>query len=287
MHHSTMHIEVNPSLLLWGQQWMPKGPPGAIVAIVHGYDEHSSRYNHVADYFVGKNIGVVSCDLRGHGRSPGKRVFVRSFDEYVDDATALFTWIRREYPDVTIFWYGHSMGAAVSVLFCLEHQNVLAGLITTGGAFMPGDDISPLLIKVSRVMGRILPMLPTIALDADGLSRDKAVVDAYNEDPLVSRKPFYARVGAEMMRAFATIEQRASELQLPLLIMHGTKDRLVNPEGSYMLYEKAGSKDKTLKMYDGWYHELVNEPEKQLVLDEMAEWIAARLHGKTKQSPAK
>jgi len=266
-------FETQDGLKLFEQSWHPENNANAIVAIIHGYAEHSSRYTHVAKYLVNHGYAVETFDLRSHGKSDGKNTFIRLFDEFLSDVDLFLKRVQERHQDKNIFLLGHSMGGLIASLFVVTRQPELQGLILSGAAVKISDDISPLLVKLSSIIGKILPKLPTIKLDGTAISRDPEIVKKYDNDPLTYRGGIPARTGAELNRATKMIQQQMEAIKLPLLIVHGTADRLADPEGSRQLYKRAESKDKTLKLYDGFYHEVMNEPEKERVLGDIVNWL--------------
>ena len=258
---------------LFEQSWFSKTEPKAIVVIIHGYAEHSTRYAHVAEYFASSGFAVHTFDLRGHGKSDGKNTHVNSFDEYLTDVDTFLSRVRDSHPGKKIFLLGHSMGGAIASLYVITRQPDLAGLLLSGAAVKISDDISPFLIKISGIIAGILPKLPTIKLDGTAISRDPQIVEKYDNDPLVYRGGIPARSGAEINRSTIQIQEKMEAIKLPLLVMHGTADRLADPEGSKQLYTRASSEDKTLKLYEGLYHEILNEPEKENVMADIVAWL--------------
>jgi alpha-beta hydrolase superfamily lysophospholipase len=266
-------FKTDDGLSLFEQYWVPDKEHKAVVAIVHGYAEHSARYQHVAEYLLGQGYAVEAFDLRGHGRSEGKRSFVKSFDEYPSDVASFFQRIRKRHPDKPIYLLGHSMGGPISLLFVATFKPDLKGLILSGPALKISDDISPMLVRFSSFISSIFPKLPTIKLDSSGISRDPDIVKRYDSDPLVYRGGTPARTGAELVRAIVRVQNQAEQVTLPILILHGTADKLADVEGSKQFYNVVGSNDKDLKLYDGFYHEVLNEPEKQQVLEDIVQWL--------------
>jgi alpha-beta hydrolase superfamily lysophospholipase len=270
-------FEAGEGLRLFEQWWRPESEPKAVVVIVHGYAEHSGRYIHVAEHLIRNGYAVDTFDLRGHGRSEGARAFVRSFDEYLEDLDLFLGRACKRNPEKPVFLLGHSMGGGITPLFVITRNADLQGLVISAGALQINKDISPLLIRISGIMGRLFPKLPTIKLDSSAISRDLEVVKLYDSDPLNYRGGTLARTGAEMVRATKRIQAQMETVSLPLLILHGTADRLTDVEGSRQLYARACSKDKTLKLYEGFYHEILNEPEKEQVMNDVVQWLDARL----------
>jgi alpha-beta hydrolase superfamily lysophospholipase len=255
----------------------PATPPVGLILVTHGVAEHAGRYRHVADVLVGLGLRVVIPDHRGHGRSGGKRLRLRDMSEFTTDLESLR---KLELVDGRpTYLLGHSMGGEIALDYALDHQDSLAALILSAPAVLPGDDISPALMKVAKVIGKVVPGLPGQKLSSASVSRDPAVVAAYDADPLNYRGALPAGIGGAMLRTMDSFPSRLPSLKLPLLVLSGTADKLVNPEGARMVDRLAGSTDKTLKMYDGLYHEVFNEPEKELVLGDLRDWLKAHLAG--------
>ena len=272
--HSTGIYESDDGLRLFEQEWSPEGTPRAGVVIVHGYGEHSGRYVHVAEELTRNGYAVSTFDLRGHGQSQGDpRTFVRSFDEHLDDVERFLSRVRERHPGHPLFLFGHSMGGTIATLFAIVRQPEIRGLLLSGASLKLSDNYSPSLITLAKIISLVLPKLRLIKLDASAVSRDPEVVRDYVTDPLVYHSGIPARTGAEMNRAMERIRQGMETLEVPLLIMHGTDDLLADPEGSRQLYDHAESDDKDLRLYEGLYHEILNEPEKAEVLADMVEWL--------------
>jgi acylglycerol lipase len=255
----------------------PTSAPTGLILVAHGVAEHAGRYHHVADVLVELGLRVVIPDHRGHGRSDGKRLLVRDLSEYTAD---LETLRRLELVEgQPTYLLGHSMGGCIALDYALDHQSSLAALVLSAPAVLPGDDINPILIRLAKVAGRYVPSLPGQKLSSDSISRDPAVVKAYDADPLVFRGKMSAGVGGAILRAMDSFPSRLPSLELPLLVLQGSEDKIVNPEGAKLVDRLAGSTDKTLKLYDGLYHEVFNEPEKELVLGDLSDWLKAHLAG--------
>lgn len=259
------------------QGWLPDNEPRAVLLVVHGLAEHSGRYRNIADYFVPRGYAVYGLDHQGHGESKGKRGYIERFSHFVDDLATFLRLVRRKHPATRVFLVGHSVGGTIATTYAIRHQNDIDGLILSGATLKPGASISAGVIIVARILSLFLPKMGLEAIDASAISQDKAVVDAYINDPLVYRGKISARLGGELLKAMQTLSSQMPEIHLPILIMYGTADRLSEPSGSQMLYERVSSKDKTLIPYEGFHHEIFNEPERELVFADMEAWLAARM----------
>ncbi len=257
------HIEGNfkgfKDYNIFYQCWLPEEKTKPVLMISHGYAEHSGRYMNVVDHFVPKCYPVYALDHRGHGRSDGPRAQVDDFSEYIKDLKTFFNIIRKENPDDKIFLIGHSMGSAIALAYAYEYQHELAGLATSGGGISRPGDPPP------------APRPPGEALNSSMLSRDPAVIEAYENDPLVYRGPIPRRTGMVGMRN--RLPDMVPQIKLPVLIMAGNG----GPDGarSKVLYEMISSEDKTLKLYEGLLHEIFNEPEHPMVMADLEEWLEA------------
>ncbi|WP_175756158.1 alpha/beta hydrolase [Burkholderia cepacia] len=254
-------------------------PPRATIALVHGLAEHAGRYAALAGRLNAAGIEVLAIDLRGHGQSPGKRAWVERFDGYLNDADALVAEAARG--NSPLFLMGHSMGGAVAALYVIERApargHALTGLVLSSPALAPGRDVPRWMLAVSRVISRIWPTFPAIRIDAALLSRDPAIVAANRADPLVHHGPVPARTGAEILDAMARIESGRGGLRVPVLVYHGTEDKLTEPDGSRAFGARVGSPDRTLTLYEGGFHETMNDLERDRVIDALIAWIHAHV----------
>lgn len=270
-------FQTHDGLRLFHQSWLP-GHKSTVI-IVHGYAEHSARYEHVATELVVNGHAVYALDLRGHGRSEGKRTFIRSIDEHVSDLEQFVAYVREQQPKLPLFLLGHSMGGAVVASFLITSDTTVDGAILSAAALRSARGFDRVGQAVIKLIGRLFPKLPFVKLDGAQISRDPAVVAAYDNDPLVFRGRMPAGTLTALIRATQNIEAKSETIELPLLLLHGTADTLTSPEGSKTLHERSRSSDKTLKLYDGLYHEVLNEPEKQRVIGDVVSWLAAQTGG--------
>jgi alpha-beta hydrolase superfamily lysophospholipase len=256
------------------RSWLPATAPRAILAITHGFAEHGGRYAHVGEALARRGIAVHAIDLRGHGQSSGPRALVRSLDEYVDDADVMLS---AAHDGATPrFILGHSMGGAVVALAAATRPPDVRGVLLSG-AVLPLDGRRGIMSRVMRFVGRLFPRLPLAKLKATDVSRDLDIVRRYDSDPLVYRGRIKAGLAAAMIDATRRIYERTPAVSSPLLVMHGTADALASPDGSRVFHERAGSPDKTLRLYEGFFHEILNEPERDRVIADIAAWIDERL----------
>jgi len=260
-------------------RWPAAGTPLATVALLHGLAEHAGRYVALAGRLNAAGIELIAVDLRGHGRAPGKRTRIDRFDEYLLDADALLS-VAAQHTDTPLFLMGHSMGGAIAALYAVERLagsgHKLAGLILSSPALAPGRDVPRWMLTMSQIISRVWPSFPAMKIDAALLSRDPAIVDANRNDPLVHHGPIPARTGAEVLLAMQRIERGRADLRVPLLVYHGTADKLTEPDGSRTFGEHAGSADKTLTLHEASYHETMNDLERERVIGELIAWILAR-----------
>jgi alpha-beta hydrolase superfamily lysophospholipase len=277
MQHTTGTLRAHDGLALHTRRWWPDQPPRAVVLLVHGIAEHSGRYAYLAAHLLLHRIAVLTYDHRGHGHSEGLRTHVDAFEEYLNDLDLALAWAREEARDLPLFLMGHSMGGLIAARYVVDRRpEDLAGLILSSPALQVPSDLSPLLQRIAGTVSRLAPRLRATRLDLAHLSRDPAVARAYREDPLCDKGGIRARLGFEILEATRHVRSHPEAFTLPLLLFHGTADRITDPAGSRWLYEQAPAGDKTLNLYDGFYHETFNEPERERVLDDLAGWIEAR-----------
>lgn len=262
---------------LYWKSWLPDGQPRAIILLAHGLGEHINRYTNLINEAVPRGYAVYGLDQQGHGKSEGTRCYISRFQVYVDDLKTFYDRVHAENPPLKVILLGHSMGGLIATLYAEQYQQDLCCLVVSAPLLKAGESVSPATVKLAGVLSRIMPKLGVQALDSTHLCRDKSVVEAYDKDPLVYRGKITARLGAEMFSGMAKAEEGMPSLKLPLLIMQGTEDKLVNLAGARLLYARAGSSDKTLKLYEGFYHEIFNEAERAVVFADLNSWLDSHI----------
>lgn len=277
MAYQESHIKGVQDFKLYTQAWALKNPLGHVF-LVHGYGEHSSRYEAEAARLNAAGFSVYTYDQRGHGKSEGVAGYVHRFDHYIKDCQLFI----EEYwnPNIPSFIYGHSVGALVSLNFIIDHKfapDNFKGFISTSAAMKISSDIAPMLQKVSGIVGAILPKLRTVKIDSSFISRDQEVVNKYDSDPLILRKGTHARTGAELIKIMKKMENKFPDFKHPVLIMYGGADKLIEPEGSELFYNRVGSKDKELLKFEKSYHEITRDYDKDKVMSKMITWMKDRI----------
>jgi alpha-beta hydrolase superfamily lysophospholipase len=260
---------------IYWQAWLPSGEPRAVVVIAHGIGEHSGRYGHVATRLNAVGFAAYALDHRGHGRSSGPRALIDRMDNAVEDVDSLVSLAATRHAGRPLHLLGHSMGGAIAIAYALRHQERLRGLLLSSAAASLGS-AGPSTRLEAKALGAVAPTAGIMEIDPSLISHDPAVVRAYREDPLVYQGKLPARTVAEIAATIEGFSAGVPSLRVPLLVMAGTGDRIVPPSGSRMVNERAGSPDRTLRLYGGLYHELFNEPERRVVLGDVTAWLDAR-----------
>jgi alpha-beta hydrolase superfamily lysophospholipase len=275
--HREGYFQVGQGTNLYYQGWLPEGRTVAVLLIVHGLAEHSGRYGNVVDHFVPLGYAVYGIDHPGHGRSDGPRAYVDRFQDFLDPLQVFLGRIRDWHPETPIFLVGHSLGGLISAAYLLDQPDEPAGAILSAPSVMMPGSVSTLTLLAGKVLSALLPRLGLVRLEAEGVSRDPVVVRAYRSDPLVFTGKVTARLGTELLQTMERVLAEARKISLPLLILQGAADKLVDPSGAQMLFDRVGSVDKTIKVYEGLYHEIFNEPEHERVLGDVEKWLAGQL----------
>jgi acylglycerol lipase len=272
--HTTGEFAASDGARLFTQSWIPPNPR-ARVLIVHGYGEHSGRYAHVAERLNREGYAVYSYDHRGHGKSPGRMGHIPSFDRLITDLNEYAGRLLADNPG-TWFVFGHSLGGLVTASWVVRYKPSVRGLVLTNAGVKADDNVAPLLRKVAAILARVAPHLVVHTLPIEGLSRRADVVERYTSDPLVYHGNIGARTGYEMVRTIEWIQPRLNEIALPFFCAHGTEDKLVPYAATVLLHERASAKDKTLKLFEGGFHELFNDTCAEEFFADLIGWLRAR-----------
>lgn len=280
MKSSEGTFQGDAGLELYHQSWHPDNDYQAVILIIHGVAEHSDRYINVVDNLVPRGYAAYTYDQRGHGKSPGKRGYIDSWDQYRIDFKKFIDLVHQQEPGIPVYAYGHSQGALTILDYLINESNGFAGTIVSGAPLSSDDAASPLLVATAKVLSRVWP---TYSLDspinASQLSCDAREVQKYQDDPAVF-KTLTARWGTEYLKVQAEVRNNASRIELPILILHGGDDALCDPMGSQYLYDQVSSTDKTLKIYPSYFHEIHNEPGHITVMEDMDAWMIERIPDK-------
>lgn len=272
MKHQDLKWTASDGIEIYGQCWLNDAKPKAVICIVHGMGEHSTRYAHVAEYLVDAGYSVIAYDHRGHGKSGGKRGHTPSYDLLLDGVSDLLNQAEKIVLGSKKIIYGHSMGGNVVLNYALRRKPSIAGVIASSPWLKLAFDPPKFEVALGRFVNNIFPgFTQSTKLDATAISSDKKEVEKYMNDPLVHDK-ISARFFVETYSAAAYALEHASEMKLPLLIFHGTEDRLTSPEGSQQFAEKV-KENCTFRLWEGFYHETHNEPEKEEVLKYIVTWL--------------
>lgn len=275
------HIEGNfrgvRNTNIYCQAWRPEGNVKAVLLVVHGLGEHCGRYMNVVNHFVPLGYAVYGFDHIGHGKSDGVREFVERFEDYTNTLTIYHNMVKGWQMGKPVFLLGHSMGGLIASHYLIDHQANFRGAVISAPSIKVSDSISQATITLGKILSVLAPKAGVLALNANGVSRDPEVVTTYLNDPLVFHGKTPARLAAELLSAMLRVATTADKITLPFIVVQGGEDKLVDPAGAKMLYDKASSHDKTIKVYEGLYHEVFNEPERARVLKDVETWLAGHV----------
>ena len=274
-------FEAVDGLRLYENRWLPDGDPAAILIVVHGFTEHSGRYAQAAERLNRRGYAVAAMDLRGHGHSQGSRAFIKTFDQYVDDLDVQLARTRQRWPGKPLFLFGHSMGGTIILRLAITRSAIVQkaavrGIVLSAPALQVGDGVFPILRRLVGLVARVLPRLAVVRLGSNHISRDPNVVADFQNDPLVYHDRFPVRTGAEILRVLGELQENFAALTLPFLLLQGTDDKVVVPAACRRLVAKAKSTDKELRLYEGFYHDLLHEIDRETVLGDIIDWLDAR-----------
>lgn len=249
----------------------------AVVVLVHGLGEHCQRYEHLANYLNQAGYALSSMDLPCHGKSEGERGHIESFKVYQQAVLELVERSKAQFPNLPIVLLGHSMGGLIATKLLLEHQHNFAAAMLSGAAIQSPQEPPAWQVTIIKLVAKLFPKAPMLALDASGVSRDPAVVEKYMADPLVSKDKLSAGFLVAMTDTMQRCKDQAAKITIPLNIMHGSADVMTAPEGSQLLHDSVSSSDKQITLYEGLFHEIFNEPEHESIFAEMVAWMDTRL----------
>ena len=277
-------FESADGLRIFFRSWRPAAPLRGVVTIVPGFNSHSGYYTWVGDQLAPQGLAVYAVDLRGRGKSDGERYYVEKFADYLGDVAAFIALVKSREQGLPTFLLGHSAGGVPACLYTLDHPTELAGLICESFAFQtPAPEFA---LAVLKGLSHVAPHAHVLHLKNEDFSRDPNVVAAMNSDPLVAHETQPTKTVAELVRADERLKNDFAAISLPLLILHGTADKAAKPSGSQLFYDKAGSTDKTLKLYEGTFHDPLNDLDREKVMSDIKSWIGAHLSERTRETIA-
>jgi alpha-beta hydrolase superfamily lysophospholipase len=274
--HRTGTFAGADGLALFFQAWLPSDQPKAVLINLHGLGDHSGLYPSIAGHFPARGFAVYAYDMRGNGRSPGQRAYLRHWDEYRDDLHAFIRQVRTWQDGLPIFVLGHSLGGLVVLDYALHCPGGLSGVIAAAPP-LGRVGVPPVLMALGRIMSRIWPRFSLeVGMDLSGLARDPAVIQTVLSDPLFHRRGT-ARLSTEVTAAIARVQARAADLAVPLLILHGAADRMVPPDGSREFFQKVRHPVKEFREYPEAYHGLFADWDQKQVLADLERWLNSRV----------
>ena len=257
------------------RNWKSQGDPKAVVVIVHGFNSHSGYYNWAAEQLSANNYETYALDLPGRGNSDGERFYIADYNEIVSAIDQLVTIAKNAHQGLPLFVFGHSAGGVLSCLYMLAHQDRVDGFICEDFAYqVPAPDIA---IAILKGLSHIAPHAHVVKLKNEDFSRDPAVVNEMNNDPLIAHEVQPTKTMQQLALADERLKEEFAIIKVPVLIIHGTGDKVTKPSGSREFYEKTSSPDKTLKFYEGHYHDMLNDIDKEVVMKDILDWIGKRV----------
>ena len=275
-------FEGGGGLKIFTRSWAAAGAPRAVLVIVHGFNSHSGQYLWAAEEFAAHGLAVYALDLPGRGRSEGERFYAEKIEDYTDNVQTLVLQAKAAHPGLPVYVLGHSAGGVTACVYTLDHQAEIDGLICESFAYeLPVPD---LLLSFLKGLSHITPHTHVFKLNNKDFSRDAAVVESMNADPLIKDESQPAQTAAAMVRADERLKKEFPLITLPVLILHGTEDHATKPSGSEHFYEQAGSQDKTLKLYEGHFHDLLNDLDKEVVMADIQNWLDERIPAQSEAS---
>ena len=277
MKHTENKFTIEGLGELYYQGWLPDGDVKAVLFIAHGLAEHGGRYINLVNQVVPLGFAVYAMDQYGHGRSDGERVYINRFEDYIHPLKTFLDMVAKWHPGKKVFLMGHSMGGLIAAVYLLDHQEDFAGAIISAPLTKIPSNINAFSRIVVQILANVIPKARLVGVDSSGISRDPDEVARYVNDPLVYTGNSTTKLGAETLRAMEKVTAGRAKISLPILIVQGGADPLVDLSGAQELYDAISSEDKTLKYYDGYYHEMINDIGKEVVLEDLCQWLEAHL----------
>jgi acylglycerol lipase len=266
------------------RSWEPAGKAKAVMILVHGFNAHSGYMEYPGEQLSADGFACYALDLRGRGNSEGERFYVDEFSDYLGDVDKLVDIARSENPGLPVYVLGHSAGGVIATSYVYEHQDEIAGLVCESFAFDVG---LPHLVQLAlEGIGKLLPHVHVFSLNNADFSRDPAHVERMNNDPLIHKESQPAETARVMLLAADALKEHMPNFRVPVLIIHGTEDKATQPRGSQYFYDHAGSSDKTLKLYEGHFHDLLADVDKEIVMADIKNWLNERVGTQSEASAA-
>jgi len=257
------------------KHWKALNPPKAILIFAHGFNSHSGYFQWPAQQLTTHNFEVYAIDFPGRGNSDGERYYMADYQKFVKELDKLVAIAQSSYPDLLTFLLGHSAGGVLASIYVLEHPDKLKGFICESFAFqVPAPDFA---VAVLKGLSHLFPHAHVLRLKNEDFSRDQAVVDFMNADPLIANEVQPTKTVQQLSLADERLKTEMAAIQLPLLILHGTADKATKPSGSQYFYDHASSTDKTLKFYEDHYHDLLNDLDKEIVMGDILDWLNKKI----------
>ena len=257
------------------RSWKPEGSARAVMILVHGLNAHSGYMVWPGEQFSANGFATYALDHRGRGRSEGERFYVEQLSDYLDDLHTQVGIARSENPGLPVYMLGHSAGGVIATSYVYEHQDEIAGLICHSFAFDVG---LPHLVQLAlEGIGKLLPHVHVFSLNNADFSRDPAHVERMNSDPLIHKESQPAETARVLLLASDALKEHMPNFKVPVFIIHGTADKATRPAGSQYFYDHTGSTDKTLKLYEGHYHDLLADLDKEIVMNDILAWLDERV----------
>lgn len=275
MGQTNSTILSNSGQKIFYRNWKASTTSKAVIVLVHGLNSHSGYFEPFAEHLIQQGFEVYAIDHVGRGNSEGERYYIPDYQAVIADIDQLVEIARNAHPSLPLFLFGHSAGGVLASVYAVKFQNKLKGLISESFAFqIPAPDFA---LVVLKFLGNFIPHTRVIQLKNEDFSRDKAVVSAMNSDPLIAGEKQPAKTMQQFILAAAYLKKEMPNITIPILILHGTEDHATRPEGSRYYYDHVSSQDKTLKLYEGHYHDLLNDLDKEVVIKDVLEWLEKRV----------